>query len=194
MLASRMLGWALVVGLTAAGLVAIWVIATGDLDDTGARVLTLAFAFALYSWTASRGMSVAAGGAPVERAPGVVVVIGSAVALGLAVPTIWSDYEDTVGTLDAASIAGLLTLSMTHLALTARARRSDDRAPVRLVSWGSTLAVQAAAIVAALLILSAIDETDPADRVVYALFVLGLLLTLLSPLLRRLMRATPGEG
>jgi hypothetical protein len=187
----RALGWALVGGLTVAGLTASIALVTGSFGDDEWRVIGTSLGFAVFSALGGAGASLRLrGGDRAQILGGLTVVLAAAGFLTL-LAALWL-LEDADGVWRAWGCLSLAALAASHASLVTAARRPTDSDVVSaMVSVSIGLAV-IDAFAGILPLAELVDDVDDATAKAVGVLVIGFLLaTALPPILRRLGRSAP---
>jgi hypothetical protein len=190
----RLLGWALVAGLSTAALAAVVALLTGSFDETEVRVILTSVGFAVSSSTAAAGAAQRFRSSGALRTLGGGTVAASGAAFALLVVGLWVD-DDSETVWRTVGCAGVLAFAGAHTCLVLGARRPSDSNLVRgLVVCSVALGlIDTLAGIAA--ISGLIDEVDEGlARVLGASLVLFVVSSVLPPILRRLQLATESRG
>lgn len=186
----RALSFALIAALCLAALTAIAAIATGDFDDTDARVIGTSIGFAILSATAASGASLRFRQSENLRTLGLVTMAVSGVTFLLLCAAMWTDGDDDLW--QWFGCAALATLACSHASLVSATLRPGDSPAVRGLATTSMGLAMVDAFFGILAVSEAVDEVDDAfGQFMAVLVILLLLTTALPPILRRLQRPSP---
>jgi hypothetical protein len=191
----RLLGWALVAGLSLAALTACVAILNGSFGETEGRVIGMSVGFAVFSATGAAGMSLrlrSEAGRLRELGTGTVLV--AAVAYVLLVAAIWqgSSSDDLW---ELWGVAALLSLASSHASLILGARRSTDTPAIGLLIVTSLATSAFDTSIGILAILGQLGDVGEGMAELAAITVVLLLLsTALPPILRRLTVDRPAPA
>jgi hypothetical protein len=178
----RLFALALVVSLSASGLIAIAILVFGEFDDTSARILATTGLIGLFSL-----LSLPAG-VLIDRGRALtlawILVVLAAASFLVAMTLVWGDVDDDKGWKTALTL-GLFTGAFSQTAATTSRRRETDTTGVDLLYLAS---IVGAFLVAGLSTLAAWKEIDDSGyyRGLGALVVANLLTVLLQPAARRM--------
>jgi hypothetical protein len=178
---------AVVAFLVLTALLAIVIFVRGEFGETEGRILATTFALAVYS------LSALAGAVLVGRGPlgafGWATIAVSAVALILALVTIWGDPDaESESLLKTTLVALVLAFASAWVSLLLARRRADDAGSVTATLAGTVAAVS---VLGLLVVAAIVREEEPSDlywRLLGVVAVLAVLGTLLLPVLRRMAR------
>lgn len=192
----RLLGWALVAGLSLAALTACVAIANGSFGETEGRVIGMSVGFAVFSATGAAGMSLRLRSETERlRQLGTATALVAALAYALLVAAIWqgsssSDLWQLWG------VAALLSLATSHASLILGARRSMDTPAIGVLVVTSLATSAFDTSIGILLILQQLGDMGEGMAELAAITVVLLLLsTALPPILRRLaVETAPSPG
>jgi hypothetical protein len=187
----RLLGWALVVCLCLAALVAIAALLSGSFDDTDWRLIGTSLSFAVYSALAASGAALRVKEHPAVMPLGVATAATAAVGFLLVLLVLWLE-DPGDGLARTWGVVTIAALVCSHAAIVLRGTRATDTRAISALIAGSILLAALDGTVGALATAGAVDvdEDDPGARWMAVTVVLLLLTTGLSPILRRLGRTT----
>lgn len=181
----RFAGRALVAGLCIAAAAAIAALATGELDDTHARVIATSLGFSVFSALA------AAGDALRRRGPGALAAIGlgtagaALLAFVLLCLAVWVD-DDSETLWRSCGTFALLALWGSHASLVLRGRRREDPPVISALVATSIVAAGIDTLVGVAAVLGVEDDIGEGFvRFTAVVLVVMLVTTALPPLLRR---------
>lgn len=173
---------ALVVSLTATGLIAIGILLFAEFDDTSGRILATTGLIGLFSLLSlPAGVLLDRGQA---RLLGYVTIGVAALGLVITLILLWGDVEDETASKLAVTIA-LAAGALAQSAATTSRRRETDSPTVRGLYLGAICASAALVVMLSAAVWGDIGD-DTFFRFVGALAVADLLLVLLQPAVRRM--------
>jgi hypothetical protein len=176
-----------VAALCAAALTAIAAIASGDFDETDARVLATSLGFAIFSATAGSGASLRLRGSESLRALGLGAMALSAASFLLLLWVLWGDGEGELWRWFGS--AALAALACSHASIVAGAVRASDSPTVRSLATASIALGVVDAFFGILAFAGAVHGIRrDSGQLMAVLVILLVLTTALAPILRRLQR------
>ena len=175
--------WALVAFLSVTALLAIVIFLRGRFEEAEVKILLTTVALAVYSLTALCGAAL------IDHARagafGYATIVVSALALVLALVSIWADEGESEGLVKTTFVFMALAASSAWASLLISRRRSTDAAPVTWTLAGTTAAIAGLAVT----VIGMILRDDPSEfsfRLLGVIAVLAVLGTLLLPIVRRI--------
>ena len=192
----RPLSWILVGALCISALTAIVAILGGGFDEDDARVIGTSMSFGVYSALAATGASLRLRASENLRTLGLVTVFLSAAGFIFLMPGLWWTDDNHENVWRIWGIATLGALACSHASLTTGAFRDTDSQAVRYLGITSISLSAFESGIGILAIAGAFDDVDLSDGAAQFLSVLVILLlltTALTPIVRRIQRAAPGE-
>jgi hypothetical protein len=180
---TRVFLWALVAFLSVTALLAIVIFLRGRFEETEVKILLTTVALAVYSLTALCGAAL------IDHARagafGYATIVVSALALVLALVSIWADEGESEGLVKTTFVFMALAGSSAWASLLISRRRNTDAAAVTWTLAGTTAAIAVLAVT----VIGMILRDDPSEfsfRLLGVIAVLAVLGTLLLPIVRRI--------
>jgi hypothetical protein len=193
---TRVFGYLVIAAVCGIAGVAVFAIGTGNFDDTDWRIVSSVAAVAVFSLTAMGGATLAQRNDSTAAPLGGATVLVSAGSLALALVYMWTTGWDDGGdynvTLERAAGVGLTcSIALGHISLLLGWRRETDNAAITaLVSAAIGFAVGIATLLVIAIVSPDLDIGDGYWRTVGVMAILGLMATILAPIVRRVGRSS----
>jgi hypothetical protein len=187
----RALSWILAGALCVAALIAIGAILNGRFDETDGRAIATSLGFAVFSATGAAGAGLRLRPGGNLRSLGQATIACSAAAFMLLLAALWIDRSNGEALWEWWGAATLAAFACSHAALMGGSFRPTDSPAVRSLGVTSIALAVVDSSIGILAIAGAFDRIEAGwAQLVGVLVVLLLLTTALTPILRRLQRAT----
>jgi peptidoglycan/LPS O-acetylase OafA/YrhL len=183
----RGVGWALVVGLTVAALVASVAIVDGSFDDGDWKVIGTSLGFSIYSALGAAGASLRLRESESKRLLGGLTILLAVLAYVLLLAWVWPDADENEALIRAWGAVSLAALAGAHACIVTGARRPSDSEPVRLLATTSIFLAVVDATAGILATVGLVDDVDEGAAELLGVLVIALVLTtVLPPIMRKL--------